>query len=109
MREVTSKEQLDREIKSAEGPVVIDFYASWCGPCKRLSPMLESSAQQLSGKVKFLKVNVDTCQDLSRSYKIRAMPTVLVVNPSGEVVERKVGTEEISGLLEGLQEKSFSR
>ncbi len=101
--EVYSYEQFEKELKVSDVPVVVDFYASWCGPCKRLSPMLESSANQLSGRVKFLKVNVDKLNDLSSSYEVRAMPTVLLFDSSGKVVERKVGTDQISDLLKRLQ------
>lgn len=101
--EISSLEQFERELKVGDVPVVVDFYASWCGPCKRVSPLLESSAAQLSGKVKFLKVNVDKLYDLSSSYEVRAMPTVLLFDESGKVVERKVGTEQISDLLKRLE------
>ncbi len=101
--EIASQEQFDKELQSSDVPVVVDFYATWCGPCKRISPMIESSANQLVGKVKFLKVNVDQLSDLSTTYNIRAMPTVLVLDPSGKVSDRKVGTKEISDLLKQLE------
>lgn len=101
--EIFSDEQFQRELKMSAIPVVVDFYASWCGPCKRLSPILESSASSLSGRVKFLKVNVDKFNDLSKTYNVRAMPTVLMFDSSGKVLERKVGTEQISDLLKRLE------
>lgn len=101
--EISTLEQFERELKMSDVPVIVDFYASWCGPCKRLSPLLEYSANQLSGKVKFLKVNVDKLYDLSRSYDIRAMPTVLLFDLSGKVKERKVGTDQIADLLKRLE------
>jgi len=101
--EIISQEQFDHELKTSDVPIVVDFYAVWCGPCKRISPMIESSANHLNGKVKFLKVNVDNLLDLSSAYNIRAMPTVLVLDSSGEVSERKVGTQEITNLLKQLE------
>ena len=100
--EIATVEQLHQELKSAEGPIVVDFYASWCTPCQRLAPLLESSAEHLSGKVKFLKVDVERCQALRESYNIQAMPTVLLFDPSGALIERQVGTESISDLLHRL-------
>lgn len=100
--EIVSVEQFEKELKQAGSPVIVDFYATWCGPCKRLAPLFESSASRLVGKVKFLKVNVDIVGDLSRSYRIKAMPTALLFDESGKVVERKTGTDEIADLLEYL-------
>ena len=83
--------------------VFVNFFASWCGPCKRISPLIESTASQLTGKVKFLKVNVDKLNDLSASYNVRSMPTILLFDPSGKEIERKVGTDQISDLLRRLE------
>lgn len=99
--EIVSLEQFQRELKS-DIPVVVDFYATWCGPCKKISPVLESFAGQLNGKVKFLKVNVDKLFEISSTYNIRAMPTVLLLD-EGTEVDRKVGTDQITALLKQLQ------
>jgi thioredoxin reductase (NADPH) len=100
--EITSSEQFQSELDQAEVPLVVDFYATWCGPCKRIAPMLESSAAQLAGKMKFLKVNVDKVAALSASYEIQAMPTVILFDPSGQEAERQVGLEPITAMLERL-------
>ncbi|OGN65383.1 MAG: hypothetical protein A3E80_04200, partial [Chlamydiae bacterium RIFCSPHIGHO2_12_FULL_49_9] len=76
--EISSAAQFEKEIKESKVPVVVDFYATWCRPCKKISPIIESSAGQLNGKIKFLKVNVDKVLDLSNEYQIRSMPTVLM-------------------------------
>lgn len=100
--DVVSEDQFHQELSSSTVPVVVDFYATWCGPCKMVSPMLDNSASQLAGKVKFLKVNVDKLQKLSSKHKVRAMPTVLLFDQGAET-ERKVGVDQITDLLEELQ------
>ena len=104
--EVSSIAQFEKELQSGEGPVLVDFYATWCGPCKQLSPKFEMSAGQLAGKVKFLKVNVDLVGDLASRYKVRAMPTALLFDRNGNLVERKVGGVEIGALLLDLETKN---
>ena len=106
IEEITQPEQLSRELQESDTPILIDFYATWCGPCKRISPLLEHSAGELVGKVKFLKVNVDESEALSRTYAITSMPTVLLLSSKGEVLERKVGTQQISTLLSDLVQDS---
>lgn len=100
--EISSLEQFRKELASSDVPVVVDFYATWCGPCKRVAPILDTSASQLAGKVKFMKVNVDKLLELSSTYNIKAMPTVLLLNSSGTELERKVGLDQINDLLTQL-------
>ncbi|HSX11444.1 MAG TPA: FAD-dependent oxidoreductase [Chlamydiales bacterium] len=104
--EVSSSEQFQSEVDASETPVVVDFYATWCGPCKRVMPKIESSANQLVGKVKFLKVNVDKVAGLSQTYNIKAMPTMVLLNSSGTEIDRKVGLEEIITLLDQLESQN---
>lgn len=103
--DISSVEQFRRETQTGTIPVIVDFYATWCGPCKRISPVLENSAEILSGKVKFLKVNVDHFSEISTEYGIRAMPTVVLLDPSGVELERKVGLDQISSLLTQLESR----
>lgn len=101
--EISSMEQFHRELADSEIPIIIDFYATWCPPCKRVSPIIDSSANALAGKVRFLKVNVDHFLELSATYNVKAMPTVLLLDSSGVELERKVGLDQISALLKQLQ------
>ncbi len=106
--EINSLEQFYRELEQSEIPVVVDFYATWCGPCKKITPTLDASAAKLSGKVKFLKVNVDKLPSISDTYNIRSMPTTLFLNASGEILDRKVGLGPITRFLESLETESVA-
>lgn len=83
-------ENFEREVTSAAGPVVVDFWAEWCGPCKMISPALEQIAGDLSGKVKIAKVNIDDSPELAAQFGIRAIPTIAIFK-DGAVTDRKVG------------------
>lgn len=100
--EINSKEQFETELNNASTPVLVDFYAKWCGPCKQVTPLFERTANEFSGKVKFLKVNVDQFYALSQIYQITAMPTVLVLDTKGSIIDRRVGPDAISDLLKHL-------
>ena len=102
--EITSISQFEKEIKETTTPILVDFYATWCGPCKQISPIFASAAKKHGGKIKFLKVNVDEFPELSHKYNIRAMPTLLVFK-KGDIVDRKLGSVEIVQHIQGLDAK----
>ena len=79
-----------QEVLSSELPVVIDFWAEWCGPCRMIAPVLDELAKELAGKLKVAKVNVDENQEVAAKYHIRSIPTLLVFK-NGEVVNQLVG------------------
>lgn len=89
--EIHSKEQFEQEIQNSSVPVVVDFYATWCGPCRRIAPLYDELAQTFEGKVKFLKVNVDEMRDIVDQYNIKAMPTFLFFDRNGNLNERMIG------------------
>ena len=92
------------EITAAGGLVVIDFWATWCGPCRMLSPIVDELADELAGKVTVAKCNVDDCPDIAADYGIRSIPTLIFLK-DGQAVERSVGVkskEELLGIINSL-------
>ena len=87
--ELTSA-NFDSTIAVGGVPVVVDFWAPWCGPCKAIAPILEELAKEEAGKVKVCKVNVDNNSDLANKYGIRAIPTILVFK-NGGIANQLVG------------------
>ncbi|MFM9847995.1 MAG: thioredoxin [Hyphomicrobiaceae bacterium] len=76
-------------IKSAE-PVVVDFFAEWCGPCKAMAPALDQVSQEMAGKVKVVKIDVDQNPEITQKYRIQAMPTLMIFK-DGKVAAQQVG------------------
>ena len=80
----------EQEVLKSDLPVVVDFYADWCGPCKRMEPVLEKVSQAYGGKVKVVKLNSNENQALSLKYQVRGLPTLILFR-AGEEVDRKLG------------------
>ena len=78
------------EVLNSEIPVVVDFWATWCGPCKAIAPIVDELATEFEGKVLVCKCNIDECDDVPMDYGIRSIPTLLFFK-GGEVVDRHVG------------------
>lgn len=98
--ELTDK-NFDETIKNSKTPVVVDFYADWCGPCKEQSPIVDEIAKDYSGKAQVYKVNVDKAQGKTDEYKVEKIPTILVFQ-DGKVVERLVSIQTKEKLAEVL-------
>ena len=99
-----SLDNFDNEISSSNTPVLVDFWAEWCGPCKMLGPILEEISEDLKDKLQVVKVNLDENQDLAMKYSIRSIPTLLLFK-GGELVDTKVGLLPKSDLVEWLGSK----
>ncbi len=78
------------EVMQSPLPVVVDFYATWCGPCRRLAPRLDRLAGTFTNRVKFLKVNIDESSALAQQFQFQAIPTVIIFK-NGRVVDRMLG------------------
>lgn len=89
LREVSERE-FDQEVLRSSQPVLVDFYADWCGPCKMLAPQLEKLAEEYQGEVKLLKVNVDREQGLAARYGIMSIPT-LILFKGGLILDTLIG------------------
>ena len=93
----------DEIIASADTPVVVDFWAEWCGPCKMIAPILSEIATEQTGKVTIAKLNVDENPDLAMRFNVMSIPTLLVFR-NGEVAKRLVGAKGKGQLLQELGE-----
>ena len=101
MEITVNKENFEQEVINSEIPVLVDFWATWCGPCRMIAPILEEIANENVGKIKVAKINVDEEMELAMQFKIEAIPTLLVFK-NGEIVNKSLGVlakEEILNLL----------
>lgn len=85
-----SDADFENEVLKADEPVMVDFWAEWCGPCKALSPIVDEVANEVAGKMKVVKVNIDENPNAPTKYGVRGIPTLMVFK-DGELVDTKVG------------------
>ena len=97
-----TKENFKSEVLDSEKPVLIDFWASWCGPCRMMAPVIDAVAEELND-VKVGKINIDEESELASAFKIMSIPTIMLVN-RGEVVNGVVGVRPKSDILALLNE-----
>ena len=91
----------EEEVIKSDKPILLDFWASWCGPCRMLSPIVDEVAEELAGSIKVGKINVDDESDLASKYQIMSIPTLVVIK-DGKEVKRSVGViskQEIKDLV----------
>ncbi|VAW13604.1 Thioredoxin [hydrothermal vent metagenome] len=99
-----TEKNFDSEVLKSDLPVLVDFWAEWCGPCKMVSPIVDEISTELEGKLKVGKVNVDEAQTLAQKYNVMSIPTLFVFK-GGEVVEQIIGAMSKDQLLEKINGK----
>ncbi|MEP3224475.1 MAG: thioredoxin TrxA [Parasphingorhabdus sp.] len=96
-------ESFEQDVLKASGPVLVDFWAEWCGPCKMIGPALEEISDELGEQVTIAKLNIDDSPDAPGKYGVRGIPTMILFN-NGEPVETKVGAAPKSQLKSWLED-----
>jgi thioredoxin 1 len=97
-----NESNFDRELTQDDKPMIVDFWAEWCGPCKMIAPLLDEIAREKAGVVKIAKVNVDDNQSLSFKYNIRAIPALLFFK-NGQLRDQIIGVTSKKDLLSRLE------
>ena len=98
-----SETTFDEEVGATPEPVLVDFWAEWCGPCKLIAPILEEIAAEQAGSIRIAKVNVDEAPDLARRFEVMSIPTLILFD-AGVPAKRMVGAKGKPQLLEELAE-----
>ena len=91
----------DENVKASDVPVLVDFWAEWCGPCKMITPVLEEIADEQAGKVRIAKLNIDDNLDVTRRFDVMSIPT-LILFKDGEPAARLIGAKPKAALLEEI-------
>ena len=94
--------EFEKEVLNSNIPVLVDFFATWCGPCKMMAPIVEEIAKEMEGKAKVFKIDVDNESDIAMKYNIMSIPTFIVFE-NGEAVETAVGMRDKEELLNMLK------
>jgi len=101
-RKVTDT-SFDTDVIKADGPVLVDFWAEWCGPCRAIAPTLETMAKDMAGKISVAKVNVDENPSIASKYQIRSIPTLMLFK-GGKVVATRMGSMPKQALYQWVEQ-----
>ena len=93
-----NEKNFEEEVLKSEKTVLIDFWASWCGPCKMMSPVIDAIAEEMGEKIKVCKINIDEEQNLAVKYNVMSIPTFIVLK-NGKEVSRSVGVQDKSEII----------
>jgi thioredoxin 1 len=94
-------DNFEAEVMKSTLPVLVDFWAPWCGPCRMIAPILDELSNEFAGKVKIVKVDIDSNQKVASTYNIRSIPTLLIVK-DGQIIEQIVGAQPKTALATKL-------
>lgn len=97
-----SNENFEEEVLKSDKPVIVDFYADWCGPCQMMSPVIDEIAEEKAETIKVGKVNVDDNQELAMEYGVMSIPTIVIMN-QGKVQKTFVGVRSKSEILDAIK------
>ncbi len=100
-----SDTSFDEDVLNADTPIVVDFWAEWCGPCKQIAPALDEIAGEMDGKVTIAKVNIDDNPNTPGKYGVRGIPTLMMFK-GGELISTKVGAQPKGKLVEWINENT---
>jgi thioredoxin 1 len=102
IRSIKNESELRNLVKSAGVPVLVDFWAPWCGPCRMIAPMLEQIAGDLNNRAVIAKVNVDDAPDLAQEFKIQSIPTLVYYDSKGSMHHRTAGVDSKANITQWL-------
>lgn len=102
MNLITNKNNFEETILKSKTPVLVDFYADWCTPCKMMSPIIEEVSNEFKGKITVLKINIDECPDIAQKYSVMSIPTIILFK-NGEATKISVGVTSKEKLVEMVQ------
>lgn len=101
MSQIVTSTDFDAKVLQADKPVMVDFFATWCGPCKRLAPVIDELTDELAGKAEVYKLDIDQSPDIAARFKVNSVPTIMVFE-GGQVKAKTVGAVPKQQLLQML-------